>query len=84
MIKLLVRQSLPAGAITIHMNSTNQWYKQMIKLLVRQSLPTGAMSVPRTETHPAELSFAGVVTADHVITPTTLLNSGTALGTFLK
>ena len=56
----------------------------MIKLLVRRLLPTGAMSVPRTETHPAELSFAGMVTADHVITPTSLLNGSTALGTFLK
>ena len=41
------------------------------------------MWFPWAKTHPTKLRLARIVSADHVIAPATLLNSGPALGTFL-
>ena len=40
------------------------------------------MGFPRTQTHPAKVSFAGLVLANHVITATILLNGGSTSWAF--
>ena len=49
-----------------------------------EEVPACSMSVPRSETHPTELSLAGMVAADHVIAASTLFNGGMTLGTLLR
>jgi len=41
------------------------------------------MWLPRSQTHPAEVSLAGLVLADHVIATSVLLDCSSALGTLL-
>lgn len=47
------------------------------------NLPGRSMWFPRAKTHPAKLCFTVLVTTDHVITTTILLNCDMAFGTFL-
>lgn len=46
-------------------------------------VPRAAMRLPRSQTHPTEVSFASLVLTNHVIAAPVLLNGGVTLGTLL-